>query len=55
MTVFSSDSDIRDQAVQFYESLYIEKETWHSLVDDLPFSVLGDVDRNLLDSRFEKE
>ena len=54
-TVFSSDSDIRDQAVQFYESLYTEKETWHSLVDDLPFSVLGDVDRNLLDSRFEKE
>ncbi len=54
-TVFSSDSDIRDQAVQFYKSLYTEKETWHPLVDNLPFSVLGDVDRNLLDSRFEKE
>ena len=54
-TVFSSDSDIRDQAVQFYESLYMEKEPWRPFVDDLPFSVIGDVDRNLLVSRFEKE
>ena len=53
--VFSSDSDIRKQAVQFYESLYTEKEPWRPFVDDLQFSEIGDVDRNMLSSRFEKE
>uniref|UniRef100_A0A2N9I4J4 Reverse transcriptase domain-containing protein n=1 Tax=Fagus sylvatica TaxID=28930 RepID=A0A2N9I4J4_FAGSY len=53
--IFSSDSDIRDQAVQFYESLYTESEPWRPFVDDLPFSELGDMDRDLLDSRFERE
>ena len=54
-SVFSSDSDIRDQAVQFYESLYTKTETWQPFMDDLPFSVVRDMDRDLLDSWFEKE
>jgi hypothetical protein len=53
--VYTSDSDIRAQAVQFYESLYTEEESWRPFVDDLPFSAIGDLDRNMLDSRFEKE
>ena len=52
---YSLDSDIRDMAVQFYKSLYTEKEDWRPYVDDLPFSVIGDTDRNLLESRFEKD
>ena len=53
--VYTSDSDIRAQAVQFYESLYTEEESWRPFVDDLPFSAIGDLNRNMLDSRFEKE
>jgi hypothetical protein len=53
--IYSSDSDIRDKAVQFYESLYTEEEAWRPFVDDLPFSMIGDMDQNLLDCRFERE
>ena len=54
-TIYSLDFDIRDKAIQFYESLYTEKEAWRPFVDDLPFFVIGDMDRNLLNSHFEKE
>jgi hypothetical protein len=53
---YSVDSDIRDMVVQFYDSLYIEKEEdWRPDVDDLPFSVIGETDSILLESRFEKD
>ena len=54
-TTYHSDSDIKDKVVQFYESLYTEKESWRPFVADLPFSVIEDSDRALLDSRFERE
>uniref|UniRef100_A0A2N9J5V1 Reverse transcriptase domain-containing protein n=1 Tax=Fagus sylvatica TaxID=28930 RepID=A0A2N9J5V1_FAGSY len=54
-TTYHSDSDIRDNVVQFYESLYTEKENWRPFVADLPFSVIEDSDRALLDSRFDRE
>jgi hypothetical protein len=47
-TMYSSDSDIRDQAVKYYASLYTEKEKWRPFVDDLPFSMIGDMDRSML-------
>jgi hypothetical protein len=47
-TLYSSDSDIRAKAVQFYESLYTEKEAWRPFADDLSFSMIGELDRNLL-------
>jgi hypothetical protein len=52
---YHSDSDIRAKVVQFYESLYTENESWRPFVGDLPFSVIEDSDRSLLESRFEKE
>jgi hypothetical protein len=54
-TLYSSESDIRDKAVQFYTSLYMEKEAWRPFVDDLPFSMIGDLDRNMLITRFERD
>ena len=33
----------------------MEEEAWRPFVDDLPFSMIGDMDRNLLDCRFERE
>ncbi len=52
---YHSSSDIRVKVVQFYESLYTEKESWRPFVGDLPFSVLEDSDNLLLECRFEKE
>jgi hypothetical protein len=54
-TIYHTDSDIREKVVQFYESLYTKKENWRPFVADLPFSVIEDSDRALLDSRFERE
>ena len=54
-TTYHVDSDIRDNVVHFYESLYTESESWRPFVDDLPFFVIEDSDRTMLDSRFECE
>ena len=54
-TTYHVDSDIRDNVVHFYESLYTKSESWRPFVDDLPFSVIGDSDRFMLDNRFERE
>ena len=54
-TLYSSDSDIRAKVVQFYESLYTEKEAWRPFADDLSFSMIRELDRNLLESCFEKD
>jgi hypothetical protein len=54
-TLYSSESDIREKAVQFYTSLYTEKEAWRPFVDNLPFSMIGDLERNMLISRFDRD
>uniref|UniRef100_A0A2N9I593 Reverse transcriptase domain-containing protein n=1 Tax=Fagus sylvatica TaxID=28930 RepID=A0A2N9I593_FAGSY len=54
-TLYTLDSDIRNKAVDYYTSLYTENETWRPVVDDLPFSRIGDMDRSMLTSRFEKD
>lgn len=54
-TMYSLDSDIRDKAVQYYASLYKETEDWRPFVDDLPFEMIGDTDRSMLTTRFEKD
>jgi hypothetical protein len=54
-TLYTSDSDIRNKAVDYYVSLYTENEAWRPSVDDLPFSMIGDMDRSMLTSRFEKD
>ncbi len=53
--MYSLDSDIRDKAVQYYASLYKETEDWRPFVDDLPFEMIGDTDRSMLTTRFEKD
>jgi hypothetical protein len=53
--VYSKESIIRDKAVQFYETLYTETEHWRPFVADLPFSRIEALDRNLLESRFERD
>jgi hypothetical protein len=53
--IYSEDSIIRDKAVQFYETLYMETKDWRPFVDDLSFSRIDDMDRNLLDSLFERD
>ena len=35
--VFEDESEIREQVVHFYESLYQESETWRPTVDGLEF------------------
>ena len=54
-TLYSSESDIREKVVQFYTSLYTEKEAWRPFVDDLPFSMIGDLERNMLINRFDRD
>ena len=54
-TTYHFDSNIRAKMVQFYESLYTEKKSWRPFVGDLPFLVIEDSDRALLESRFEKK
>jgi hypothetical protein len=53
-TTYYTNSDIRDNVVNFYESLYTE-EDWRPFVNELPFSTLEDSDWIFLDSCFEKE
>ena len=36
--IYSEDSIIRDKAVQFYETLYMETKDCRPFVDDLSFS-----------------
>ncbi len=54
--VFSEEEDeMRDNVVQFYESLYSESEEWRPQIDGLPFSSIGEAKKLLLERRFEKE
>ena len=53
--IYSEDSIIRDKAVQFYETIYMETKDCRPFVDDLSFSRIDDMDRNLLDSLFERD
>jgi hypothetical protein len=53
--VLDTDSDIRERVVQFHESLYQEKEPWRPTIEGLDFSMISDVDKNLLERRFDKE
>ena len=54
-TLYSLESDIRDKVVQCHTSLYTEKEAWRPFVDDLPFSMIGELDWNMLITRFERD
>jgi hypothetical protein len=53
--VYEAIQDIRDQAVHFYELLYQENECWRPKFDELPLDSIREVDRALLERKFEKE
>jgi hypothetical protein len=53
--VYEENQAIRDQAVQFYNSLYQEHEAWRSKFDELPLDSIREVDWILLERQFERE
>lgn len=53
--VFEEDQDIRDKAVQFYESLFQEKEVWHLKFDELLIDPIRAEDRFLIKRKFDKD
>ena len=53
--VYEADQHTRDQAVQFYDSLYQENEAWRPKFDGLPFDVIREEDREFLERKFEKD
>uniref|UniRef100_A0A2N9GQ47 Reverse transcriptase domain-containing protein n=1 Tax=Fagus sylvatica TaxID=28930 RepID=A0A2N9GQ47_FAGSY len=53
--VYEEESEIREQVVHFYESLYQESESWRPTVDGLEFDVITANERALLERRFDKD
>ena len=43
--MYEAESDIQDQVVGFYKSLYQEPEAWRPTVDGLDFASLDESDR----------
>ena len=43
--IYEADSNIQDQVVGFYKSLYQEPEDWRPTVDGLDFASLDEFDR----------
>jgi hypothetical protein len=52
---FEEESEIREEVVHFYESLYQESETWRPTVDGLEFDVIIANERALLERWFDKD
>jgi hypothetical protein len=52
---YDEESDIREQMVQFYTSLYQENEVWRPDVDRLSFATIEEEECRMLERRFEKE
>ena len=54
-TQFEEESEIRNQVVQFYKSLYNENEEWRPDVDGLSFAFIGEEAKDRMERRFDKE
>ncbi len=54
-TQVEEESEIREQVVQFYTSLYQENEAWRPDANGLPFEVIGVEEQQVLERRFEKD
>jgi hypothetical protein len=52
---YEEESDIRDQVVQFYSTLYQENEEWRPKVDGLSFATIGAEANSRLERPFDKE
>ena len=53
--VFEEESEVSNQVVQFYKSLYKESEGWRPFVEGLEFDRIGDLERVWLERKFERE
>ena len=53
--MYEAESDIQDQVVGFYKSLYQEPEAWRPIVDGLDFASLDESDRFSLEREFDRE
>ena len=53
--MYEAESDIQDQVVGFYKSLYQEPEDWRPTVDGFDFASLDEVDRLFLEREFDSE
>ena len=53
--IYEDESEMIDQAVQFYKNLYKETEVWRPFVEGLEFDQLEGLERDWLERRFEKE
>ena len=52
---YEDESEMADQAVQFYKKLYKETEEWRLCVEGLEFDQIEGLERDWLERRFEKE
>ena len=53
--LYEAESDIQEQVVGFYKSLYQEPEDWRPTIDGLDFARLDEVDRLSLEREFDRE
>ena len=53
--IYENESEMADQAVQFYKKLYTETEEWRPFVEGLEFDQLEGLERDWLERRFEQE
>ena len=53
--MYEAESDIQDQVVGFYKSLYQEPDDWRPTVDGLDFASLDEFDRLSLERKFDRE
>ena len=53
--IYEADSNIQDQVVGFYKSLYQEPEDWRPTVNGLDFASLDEFDRLSLEREFDRE
>ena len=53
--MYEAESDIQDQVVGFYKSLYQEPEAWRPTFDGLDFASLDEFDRFSLEREFDRE
>ena len=53
--MYEAKSNIQDQVVGFYKSLYQELEDWRPIIDGLDFASLDEADRLSLEREFDRE
>ena len=52
---YDDETEIKDQVVGFYSSLYSETEHWRLDVDFLPFATIGEEAQRVMECRFDKD